>query len=73
MILIKVKININTGRRLAFSFMVAFLQVFKKGIFRDVFSIFSNAYDEVFLAKVVNVSQPFTIFAKMLCYNPKYA
>ena len=62
--------------------MVASLRVKKKKeIFRSVFRTLSNAYDEVFLAEVVNVFQQFPIFAKELRYkssaipvrhNPKY-
>ena len=44
--------------------MVVSLRVLKKEILRGVFRRLSNAYDEVFLAEVVNVFQPFTIFAK---------
>ena len=55
------------------------LRVFKKKeIFRRVFRTLSNAYDEIFLAEVVNVFQLFTIFVKKTStlavrHNPKYA
>ena len=49
--------------------MVASLRVLKKEISRSVFKTLSNAYDEVFLAEVNNVIQPFTIFAKKLRYS----
>ena len=59
----QVKFKIKIGRYLPFSFHMVSLRVLKKEIFRGVFRTLSNAYDEVFLAEVVNVFQPFTIFA----------
>ena len=49
--------------------MVASLWVLKKEIFRGVFRTLTKAYDKAFLAEVVNVFQPFTIFAKKLRYS----
>ena len=57
--------------------MVTFTRVLKKIIFRGEFRTPSNVYEKVFLAEVVNVFQPFTIFVKKLHiavrHNPKYA
>ena len=41
----------------------------KTETFRDVFRTLSNTYNEVFLAEVVNVFQPLTIFAKNLYHS----
>ena len=53
---------------IAFSLMVVSLRILKKEIFWGVFRTLSNAHDDVFSVEVVNVFQPFTIFAKKLRY-----
>ena len=59
MILSKVKVFVKIGRHLEFSFGGCLYGFLKKEISKS-----SNAYDEVFFAEVVNIFQPFTIFAK---------
>ena len=64
MILSKVKVEYQNRSASSISIMVAHLPDLKKEIFRGVFRTLWNAYDEVFVAEVVNVFQLFTIFAK---------
>ena len=60
----KLQFNIKIGRHLVFLFMVVSLREISRSVFRTL----SNDY-EVFLAEVVNVFQPFTIFTKKLGYG----
>ena len=52
---VKLKWNIEFEKHPAILCKVVPLPVWKKEIFRDLFSTLSNTYDGVFIAKIVNV------------------